>query len=177
MTKKTIPGNLVLTMAYDAVGNRTTFLDTDGGLFTYAFDAVNRVATVTEPEATVITLQYASAWSQATLEPGVLSGELAVLFPLGDEGGVQWLAPSPFGSERQLFAPRCQVRGVEPFTAEQSCDLPGSPAGFGLPEDPLLIIDRESASNRGGNHLRIGGRRDFGIGTAFGLATLDLSAL
>ena len=41
-----LPGNLVLTMTYDEVGNRTLLTDPDGGRFTYTYDALGRLTAV-----------------------------------------------------------------------------------------------------------------------------------
>src|SRR5436190_633227 len=43
-------GGYVLWMAYDGVGNRTLLIDPDNGRTTYSYDAVNRTATVMNPD-------------------------------------------------------------------------------------------------------------------------------
>ena len=57
MTKKTLPNASTIQYGYDGVGNLTSHQDV-GGTVTYAYNAVNLVQTLTEPNASQTTFQY-----------------------------------------------------------------------------------------------------------------------
>lgn len=65
------PGALRTTMAYDAVGNRTTLIDPEGGVFTYTYDNVNRLSTLINPDSKTVTAQYDAAGRRTTLLLGL----------------------------------------------------------------------------------------------------------
>ena len=71
---------------------------------------------------------------------------------LGGEGRKQTVIP--------LLAPVLEVRGVEPFPAQQRAELPGL-AGVGLPQDTYLVGRRELPAPRVFDHfgIRRGGLR------------------
>lgn len=67
LVQQVLPGGYTLTMAYDAVGQRSSLVDPDSGIFSYGYDPTGRSAWVQEPEGGFITLQYDGAGKRTRL--------------------------------------------------------------------------------------------------------------
>ncbi len=67
LSQKSLPGAFVLSMSYDAVGNRTLLIDPDAGRFTTTFDTLNRTSVVQDPDNKLTTQQYDADSRRTTL--------------------------------------------------------------------------------------------------------------
>lgn len=58
LQRQSLPGGYVSTYTYDAIGNRRTLVDPDGGEFQYHYDQAGRTRVVEDPDGNITTLSY-----------------------------------------------------------------------------------------------------------------------